>query len=80
MIEISNDALALVIAEIFTEDCRDLNDAERADGALIAAAPEMFEALKAWKHWYSVDSTEFNRDTAQIMGIKVLTKAQGGAK
>ncbi len=30
------------------------------------------EALKAWEHWYSVDSTEFNRDSAREMGLKVL--------
>jgi hypothetical protein len=34
--------------------------------------PSAIEALKAWEHWYSVDSTEFNRDTAREMGLKVL--------
>jgi hypothetical protein len=41
------------------------------------AAEEMYEALRAWEHWYAVDSSEFNRDTAQNMGVKALAKAEG---
>lgn len=33
-------------------------------------------ALKAWEHWYSVDSTEFNRDTARDMGLKAIADAE----
>jgi hypothetical protein len=38
------------------------------EGELRAA----LEALRKWEHWYSVDSTEFNRDTAREEGLKVL--------
>jgi hypothetical protein len=32
----------------------------------------LVEALEAWEHWYSVDSSEFNRDTARDKGRKAL--------
>jgi hypothetical protein len=37
---------------------------------------EALEALQKWEHWYSVDSTEFNRDTAREEGLKVLHDAR----
>lgn len=46
-----------------------------ANRRLISAAPDMAEALQAWEHWYSVDSTEFNRDMAQFKGLAALKKA-----
>jgi hypothetical protein len=33
---------------------------------------KLVTALKAWEHWYSVDSSEFNRDTAREMGLAAL--------
>ena len=38
----------------------------------IAAAEQMAKALTAWEHWYSHDSTEFNRDMAQSDGVAAL--------
>lgn len=37
---------------------------------------ELIAALKAWEHWYSVDSTEFNRETARGMGLKAIEHAK----
>ncbi len=51
--------------------------AERANATLGAAAPELLEALKAWEHWYSEDSSQFNRDAARDMGLKAIAKAEG---
>ena len=36
----------------------------------------MLKALKAWEHWYSVDSTEQNRDEAQILGELAIKRAR----
>ena len=58
---------------------RSLADKEEceANATLIASAPELLAALKAWEHWYSEDSTEFNRDTARENGLKAIAKAEG---
>jgi hypothetical protein len=42
---------------------------------------EARKALAAWEHWYSVDSTEFNRDNAREQGRAVLDRsgARGGS-
>lgn len=55
-----------VVASRMTED----------DAHIIAASPEMLAALKAWEHWYNVDSSEFNRDNARDMGLKAISKAE----
>jgi len=44
---------------------------------LSAANAAMREALEAWEHWYSVDSSEFNRDMAQAKGVKALSSTAG---
>lgn len=65
------DGSSLNICEIFPITDRDDN------AKLIAAAPEMYEALAAWEKWYGEDSTEFNRDVARDMGLKALHLARG---
>ena len=35
------------------------------------------EALNAWEHWYSEDSTEDKRDTAREMGLTAMACARG---
>lgn len=47
----------------------------RTNAKLIAAAPEMLAALKAFVHWYAGDSTEFNRDMAFYAAEKAIAKA-----
>jgi hypothetical protein len=49
---------------------------DRANARLIAAAPDMLAALKAWEHWYSEDSSEFNRDGAREMGLALIRNHQ----
>ena len=44
--------------------------------ALENTAQEMYEALKAWENWYTYDSSEFNRDMAQGMGLTAIAKAR----
>jgi hypothetical protein len=44
------------------------------------AAKDMLAALKAWEHWYSGDSSEFNRDNAREDGLKAIAKAEGEAR
>mgnify|MGYP001600108109 FL=1 len=39
---------------------------------------ELLAALNAWEHWYSVNSTEFNRDVARENGLIAIAKAQEG--
>lgn len=48
----------------------------QANAHLIAAAPAMLEALKAWERWYSEDSTEFARDSARIDGLSAIAAAE----
>ena len=40
-----------------------------------AALEQCREALQAWEHWYSDDSTESKRDTAQANGLAALARA-----
>lgn len=49
--------------------------------ALESIIDEAQKALAAWEHWYSVDSTEFNRDNARDQGLDVLDRsgARGGS-
>jgi hypothetical protein len=49
----------------------------QANARLIAAAPELLAALKAWEHWYSTDSTECARDDARECGLRAIAKAEG---
>jgi hypothetical protein len=35
---------------------------------------DLLEALRQWEYWYSVDSSEFNRDNARENGLKLLKK------
>lgn len=48
-----------------------------AKGHLIAAAPDMLAALKAFTNWYDTDSSEFNRDTAYYDALTAIAKAEG---
>lgn len=43
-------------------------EAEATESAL----REAVAALAAWEHWYSVDSTEFNRETARAAGLSAI--------
>lgn len=38
---------------------------------------EMLRVLKAWEHWYSEDSSEFNRDSAREDGLRAIARAEG---
>lgn len=60
----------------YIEEAEDAAIAEAfANAKLIAQSPRMVEALAAFVHWYEVDSTEFNRDTAFEMAKAVLRDA-----
>lgn len=65
------------LAQVFYSQCPH-GEAE-ANARLIAAAPELLAALKAWDHWYAVDSTEELRDDAFEAGRKAIAKAEGGS-
>lgn len=39
---------------------------------LTAQVEVLRRALEAWEHWYAVDSSEFNRDTAREEGLEAL--------
>lgn len=58
---------------------RDDEDIDCADARLMSAAPELLEALEAFVHWYSENSTEFNRDMAYGKAIAAIAKARGDA-
>ena len=63
-----------LVALVYGED----NGALEANARLIAEAPRMLEALKAWEKWYSEDSSEFNRETAREMGSASIARAEQG--
>jgi hypothetical protein len=50
--------------------------AARPELKLIACVEETIAALKQWVHWYAVDSTEFNRDSAYDTTLALLEKYQ----
>ncbi len=48
-----------------------------ANAHLIAAAPDLFDACRAFVEWYNVDSTEQKRDDAFYAAQAALAKAEG---
>lgn len=49
-------------------------------GGCVSADPlsdqmkDLLEALRRWEYWYSVDSSEFNRDEAREYGLSLLKR------
>jgi hypothetical protein len=52
--------------------CKMIRELSSAEGQI----RQLREALKAWEHWYSEDSTEFNRDMAREAGLRVLDSTE----
>jgi hypothetical protein len=49
----------------------------KANANLIAAAPDLLEAARAFVEWYNVDSTEQKRDDAFYSAQAAIAKAEG---